>query len=148
MKEVLLQSVVIVALSVVGGVATKIWHPYAPVAKVSAGTLGEGEISVADALRWSGEDKVVWIDARSRAEFEKAHAPGAFLLNEAEWNELLWDSGPELMEMSDKRYVVYCGNMDCHASIKIAEKLRERGFYEVLVLKGGWPALEAALKSP
>ncbi len=148
MKAVFVQCLVLLALSVTGGVATRIWHPYAPVPKASSSVLAEGEVTVAEALRWSAEGKVVWIDARPRAEFDKKHAPGAFLLNEAEWQDLLWESGPELMEMGEKRYVVYCGNKDCHASVKIAEKLRERGFYEVFVLKGGWPALEVALKIP
>ncbi len=145
MKKLLVQVLALVALSVAGGLATLKWHPYAPQPRTSELTAGEGEVLVADALRWLAEGSLVWIDARPRAEFDVKHAPGAYLLNEAEWDDLLWESGPELMEMADKHYVVYCGNKDCHASAKVAEKLRDRGFYEVHVLKGGWPALEAAL---
>jgi rhodanese-related sulfurtransferase len=148
MRRLMIQILVLLALSVVGGLATKRWHPYAPVPKSPSNVAGEGEVLVEEALRWNGEGQVVWIDARSRKEFDQGHAPGAFRLNEAEWDDLLWESGPELMEIGDKRFVVYCGNKDCHASNKVAEKLRERGFIGVFVLRGGWPALKAALGPP
>jgi len=148
MKAVFLQSLLLLALSVAGGVATILWHPYAPQPKSPIGRAGPGEVLVGEALRWSAEDKVVWIDARPRAEYEKKHAPDAYLINEAEWDDLMWESGPELMALTDKQFVVYCGNEDCLASTQIAEKLRARGFIGVYVLKGGWPALETALGFP
>jgi len=148
MKKLALQVLALLALSMAGGLATRLWHPYAPVPRTSSEFAGEGEVLVADALRAHGEGQVVWIDARPRAEFDKDHAPGAYLLNEAEWDDLLWESGPELMEIADKRFVIYCGNEDCQASKKVAEKMRERGFVGVLVLKGGWPALQAGLGRP
>lgn len=84
----------------------------------------------------------LWLDARSRADFEAAHVPGAVLLNEDEWEAQL----PAVMERWDGRQamLVYCGGESCHASDAVARRLRrELGDVKVLVLSGGWPAWQA-----
>ena len=44
-------------------------------------------VSVDQARSWN--DNVMWVDARPADEFESDHIPGAILLNEDSWNELL-----------------------------------------------------------
>lgn len=95
--------------------------------------VAEARLKYADAL---------WLDARSRTDFEAAHVPGAVLLNEDEWEAQL----PAVMERWDGRQtmLVYCGGESCHASDAVARRLRrELGEVNVLVLSGGWPAWQA-----
>ena len=98
-------------------------------------------VSVDQVQRWG--DNVMWTDARPDAEFEHDHIPGAILLNEDSWNELL----PLFLEQwsPDKRVVVYCSAQSCNASAEVARRLREeaqlkdnQGKNCVFVLEGGW----------
>jgi rhodanese-related sulfurtransferase len=96
-----------------------------------------GEVTIAIVHSWG--DRVLWVDARSRAKYEHAHIPGAVLLNEEEWNSLVakfldvWDP--------DVPVVVYCDGGSCDASHAIADRLRkELNIEKVHVLKGGWSA--------
>ena len=104
--------------------------------------MGDYEITLEKALQWQRADNIVWIDARTREQFDSGHRQGAFLLNEQEWNNP--DTFIELTHRSDKRFVVYCNLRKCKASKKIADEMRARGFPEVFVLKGGWEVLKDA----
>lgn len=105
----------------------------------SAGGSGD-EVTVEEVREWPA---VLWVDARSRAMFEKRHIPGAVLLNAAEWDDLLtaffdaWNP--------DVPVVVYCDSASCDASHAVAARMRETvGLEDVHVLKGGWEAWRAA----
>ena len=96
-----------------------------------------GEVTLVTVHNWG--DHVLWVDARTRAKYERAHIPGAVLLNEDEWDKLVpafldaWDP--------DVPVVVYCDGGSCDASHAIAERLRkELKIEKVHVLKGGWSA--------
>jgi rhodanese-related sulfurtransferase len=97
-----------------------------------------GEVTLATVHHWG--DRVLWVDARSREKYDRAHIPGAVLLNEDEWSTLLpafidaWDP--------DVPVVVYCDGGSCDASHAIAERLREEipQIQKLHVLKGGWSA--------
>ena len=100
----------------------------------------EGEVMLETVLGWG--ERVQWVDARPRAKFDREHIPGAVLLNEDEWDQLVpgflneWD--PE------KKIVIYCDGGACEASHAVAKKLREEmQLSEVWVLKGGWDAWQA-----
>lgn len=87
-------------------------------------------------------EKVLWVDARPRQEFEKGHIEGAVLLNEDEWGGLVahflneWDP--------DKPIVVYCDGAGCQASKSVASRLlTELQLENVHVLKGGWKTWRA-----
>jgi 3-mercaptopyruvate sulfurtransferase SseA len=89
------------------------------------------------------EAKVLWVDARSREDFEAGHVPGARMLNEDAWDELLpgvlnaWEEGMLV--------VVYCGSSGCQTSRQIVQRLREEvGLEDVVALKGGWEGWIAA----
>jgi len=98
-------------------------------------------VNVDQARRWG--DKVMWVDARAAEEFENDHIPGAILLNEDDWNELL----PQFLGQwsPDKRVVVYCSAESCNAAVEVARRLREEAQLKdndgkncVFVLDGGW----------
>ncbi len=107
------------------------WHAQEP--------LAPGEVRLATARMWG--DQVQWVDARSRAKFERTHIPGALLLNEDEWDKLV---GPFLDAWdADKTLIVYCDGGSCEASQAVAERIRtELKIGGVYVLKGGWAAWE------
>lgn len=92
-------------------------------------------VTVAEAQSWG--DKALWVDARTDEQFNAAHVPGALQLNEDRWDELLH----EMLGVwsADKKVVVYCSRLTCHASHEVAERLRkEAGLKNVYVLDGGW----------
>jgi rhodanese-related sulfurtransferase len=94
-------------------------------------------VTIAQARGWG--DGAIWIDARPQEEFEREHVPGALLLNEDRWNELL----PQVLAVwaPEKRVVVYCSSESCGSSREIAHRLRkEAGLTNVFVLEGGWEA--------
>jgi rhodanese-related sulfurtransferase len=84
-------------------------------------------------------DTAIWVDARPDDDFANDHIPGALLLNEDRWNELLpqflaaWTPG--------KKIIVYCSSLSCNASREVARRLRkEAQVSDVFVLEGGWEA--------
>ncbi len=114
------------AFSLLSGTASPPWR---------APELAPGEIRAEDA---SALDPV-WVDARSAAEYEAGHIPGAVLLEEAEWETGLlrlletWTPGRVI--------VVYCGSEDCGTSRRVADALDAAlGGAEIYTLQGGWEA--------
>jgi rhodanese-related sulfurtransferase len=101
--------------------------------------LAPGEVRLATVLMWG--ESVQWVDARSRAKYERTHIPGALLLNEDEWEKLV---GPFLDAWdADRTLVVYCDGGSCETSQAVAERIRnELKIGGVYVLKGGWAAWE------
>jgi len=94
-------------------------------------------VTVAQALSWG--ENVIWVDARPEEEFGRDHVPGAILLNEDRWNELL----PQFLQnwSPEKRIVVYCSSQSCNASREVAKRLRDQAqLKNVFVLQGGWEA--------
>jgi rhodanese-related sulfurtransferase len=94
------------------------------------------EIVDLDLVRsWDGN--VIWVDARPDNEYEQDHIPGALLVNEDRWNELL---PPFLAQWSpEKKVVVYCSTKSCNLAGDVARRLREEAqLQNVFVLEGGW----------
>ncbi|MBE2180962.1 MAG: rhodanese-like domain-containing protein [Chthoniobacterales bacterium] len=125
----------IVSAAALLAAANFVFNPNRPAAAEDA--LQEGEIRLKDAA--ASRSPVLWIDARPQSEFDRGHVPGAMLLNEDHWDDLL----PAVLEawMPGRPLVVYCGSEGCRASHQVAERLRvEAGLPDVHVLKGGWEA--------
>ena len=92
-------------------------------------------VTLTQARAWG--ENTIWVDARPDAEFEREHIPGAVLLNEDRWNELL----PQFLVTwsPEKRVVVYCSSQSCNASREVARRLRDEAqLKNVFVLQGGW----------
>ena len=100
--------------------------------------LAENEVNLETVRTWG--DKVLWVDARPRAKFEREHIPGAVLLNEDEWVRLV---GPFLDEWEpEKNIVVYCDGGSCDASQAVARRIKTELQVDspVWVLHEGWDA--------
>lgn len=135
MRSLLRQSLVILGLALLpaGGEALYLrdkisWH-----SRVAESDM----VSVDLARNWGAG--VIWVDARPDAEFERDHVPGAVLLNEDRWNELL----PQFLRQQwspEKKIVVYCSSQSCNLAGDVARRLREEAKLpnEIRVLKGGW----------
>ena len=125
------------------GLAIYMWHPERPALYLVPNQLRDDEIMLDKVLEWDADKGVVWIAARSRANFDKYRVKGAYLLNEMEdFYSLLEPIWSEIQNKSDLPFIVYCSSESCLASRKVAEKLRESvGVSEVYILKGGEKSL-------
>jgi rhodanese-related sulfurtransferase len=140
-RPLLRQSLVLLGLAVLPGLGQAVYYRD----KVSWQTpIAASEmVTLAQARGWS--DGAIWVDARPQDDFEREHVPGALLLNEDRWNELL----PAMLAAwtPAKRVVVYCSAEGCGASREVAHRLRkEAGLANVFVLEGGWEAWRAEKK--
>ena len=91
----------------------------------------------------SSKQPVLWVDARSEADYSAGHIPGALLLNEDSWDDLL----PQVLQtwQPDTPIIVYCSSKTCHTSEEVAQRLRkEVGLPVVQFLRGGWEAWKEA----
>ena len=93
---------------------------------------------------------VVWVDARSRAEWEKSGVPGSMLWNLDPSEDMQAFEADAAMRIAvNPRVIVYCGDENCGVSRQIAGRIRDLGFgAEVSVLHGGWRALREAGRVP
>lgn len=135
MSAVLRQSLLLLALAVLPAAGDALyyrdklsWH-----SRLASSEM----VTVAEARAWGGN--AIWVDARPDADFESEHVPGAILLNEDRWNELL----PQFLQQSwspEKKVVVYCSSESCNLAGDVARRLREEAKLpnEVRVLEGGW----------
>jgi len=133
-KSALLRQVsLLVALALVPAIGQAIyfrnkvsWQSPVPVSEI---------VTLTQARSWG--ENAIWVDARPDEEFAHEHVPGAILLNEDHWNDLV---GPFLATWSpDKKVVVYCSSQSCNASREVARRLRDEAqLKNVFVLEGGW----------
>jgi len=129
------QILILAALALAPGVGEAIYFRQ----KISwqSSILPSELVTVDQARTWAGN--AIWVDARSDEEFARDHVPGALLLNEDRWNELL----PQFLTVwsPGKKVVVYCSSLSCNASREVARRLRkEAQLSDVFVLEGGWEA--------
>jgi len=127
------QAIILAALALLPGIGEAIyfrdkvsWQSPIPISEM---------VTLTQARAWDGD--AIWVDARPDAEFEREHIPGAVLLNEDSWNELL----PQFLAAwsPEKRVVVYCSSQSCNASREVARRLRDEAqLKNVFVLQGGW----------
>jgi rhodanese-related sulfurtransferase len=118
-------------------VATAWWHPRAPASQAPAEATAAS--SYADFR--ARHPNALWLDARSPVAFARSHLVGALNLAEDDWERGFhalverWDGARPL--------VVYCDDALCHASEKVATRLRtELGAdARIVVFKPGVRAL-------
>lgn len=136
-------ALLLLALTILAAVATHAWHPKAPAWYLTQEPLKDDEVDIQTIQsRWQGN--VMWIDARLREHFDKAHIPGALLLNDQERDALLIEHIEKLQD-NTKPVVIYCDGHACQASRKMRTYLMETmAMQNVWVLRGGWPAWEKA----
>lgn len=137
-----LASIGIVALTAAGGT---FWIKGPPLRVVlcDPATLKPDEVCL---QQISSSDKVLWVDARHRKDWEKNGLPGSVLWNldsEEDMQAFEADVAPRIIETP--RVIVYCGDENCGLSRQVANRIRELQLgAEVSVLHGGWRALSEA----
>src|SRR5213083_686974 len=129
------QALVLAALALVPGLVQAIYSGD----KVSwrSHVAASEMVTVTQARAWG--ENAIWVDARPDNEFARDHVPGALLLNEDRWSELL----PQFLAAwsQEKKVVVYCSSQSCNASREVARRLRnDAQLKNVFVLEGGWEA--------
>lgn len=89
---------------------------------------------------------VVWVDARSRADWQKNGLPGSLLWNlDPTEDAAAFEAEVAIQIAETPRAIVYCGDENCGVSRQVAERIRALGLEaEVSVLHGGWRALHEA----
>ena len=85
-------------------------------------------------------DKILWVDARHRKDWEKNGLPGSVLWNldsDEDMQAFEADVAPRIIETP--RVIVYCGDENCGLSRQVANRIRDLQLgAEVSVLHGGW----------
>jgi rhodanese-related sulfurtransferase len=122
----------LIALGLAG--VTAAIHPKRP--SFLAPPREPNEVTLTQTAQWGGT--VLWVDARSEAEFASGHIPDAISLNFENWP----DEFPKFLDhySSGQRVVVYCSATSCQLSREIAAKLKASGVAEAYFLEGGWEA--------
>ena len=137
MKALLRQSVALLALALLPAAVQALYFrdriPWQ--SRVAESDL----VSVEMARGWGAS--ALWVDARPAEEFERDHIPGAVLLNEDRWSELL----PQFLATQwspEKKIIVYCSAESCNLAEDVARRLRKEAKLpnEIRILKGGWEA--------
>jgi rhodanese-related sulfurtransferase len=85
---------------------------------------------------------VIWIDARSKMDYDSGHTSEAILINESNWDDGILNL-MNVWLINARPIVVYCSSAQCNSSKRIATQLRDAlPEAEVYSLKGGWEAWE------
>ncbi|MEO5916149.1 MAG: rhodanese-like domain-containing protein [Luteolibacter sp.] len=94
----------------------------------------------------SPDQKILWVDARHRKDWEKNGLPGSVLWNlDSEEDMQAFEADIATRIMETPRVIVYCGDENCGLSRQVAERIRSLQLgAEVSVLHGGWRALSEA----
>lgn len=105
------------------------------------------EIIDLDRLRQLMEEKrVVIFDVRPNIFFKMGHIPGAHSLQEKEFDtdlnaaKLLINNALE----DHKQIIVYCSGTHCSDAAKVAKKLSDLGYGNLIVFESGWEAWQEA----
>jgi len=142
MRRTLIQALVLLALSASVAAATAWLHPRAP-AWFLTETADRWDLPVEEVVGLG--DDILWIDARKESEFAAGHFPGAILLNDERWGDLLFEHQDRLQAAVGKPVVIYCDGSGCERSRHVAERLRELlGMEPVYVLRGDWRKVDIA----
>jgi rhodanese-related sulfurtransferase len=94
------------------------------------------EISLSEATNLFNKGETVFIDARSRAEYDAGHIKGAKSLpyKEADWKFIEAMAGVS----EESAVITYCDGETCELSMELTVFLRNAGYKNVRVLSNGW----------
>jgi rhodanese-related sulfurtransferase len=101
------------------------------------------EICLSEITNPSG---ILWVDARSRAVWQKNGLPGSILWNLDPAEDMLaFEANNAEKIAAAQKVIIYCGDENCGVSRQVAERIRQLDLGpQVLVLNGGWRALKDA----
>jgi len=95
-------------------------------------------ITLDEAKRLQANRHVVFVDGRSQLEWDQSHIPGAIALPLGDFEKDFPLEEKALRKA--KILVAYCHGKGCHLSDGLAQKLVDKGFRNVAVFWGGFPA--------
>jgi rhodanese-related sulfurtransferase len=95
----------------------------------------EGMVDNWDITDYLNRSDVLFVDARTRAEFAEGHIPGSFNLPVGEVDNLVFD----FMDLhpQDMELVIYCSGPECHDAPDLAKILTEYGYQNIKVYWNG-----------
>lgn len=101
--------------------------------------LRDDEICLADV-----KGNVLWVDARSRSEWEKNSFKGSILWNmDPKEDANLFEAEAMPHILAAEMVVIYCGSEKCDTSREVAGRVRRMDLGRpVKVLHGGWDAIK------
>lgn len=103
---------------------------------------GVPTLNLAQAYELFQQGQALFIDARNSEEYAELHIPGAVNLSPLDLKE------PGARPLADipkgRQLVVYCGQINCDAALKVAENLQASGFGRVAAFLGGFQAWDQA----
>lgn len=128
------RSALLFLMSLLGASLSGLWYGPAIIWREPPVT---GALSLAEARQLAAQEPLLWLDARSKAAYQRAHLPNALWLSEDAWQSGLdrflqaWEPG--------RAVIVYCDQRGCRASDRVATRLRkETGFARIHVLQDDW----------
>ena len=88
----------------------------------------------------------LWVDARSRAAWQKNGLPESVLWNLDPTEDMqAFEAGNAEKIAAAQKVIIYCGDENCGISRQVAERIRQLDLGPpILVLSGGWRALKDA----
>lgn len=144
MRSVLFQSSALVVLALLAaGITWRVKGPPQRTLSCDEKVLKPGEVCLTSVHQQSG---ILWIDARSRADWSKNGHPDAVLWNLDPAEDAQAMEATVMNRLMDARLVViYCSDDSCGTSHQVAARVRQLGVApDVVVLFGGWRALKEA----
>jgi rhodanese-related sulfurtransferase len=94
-------------------------------------------LSLSEAYEYYSSGEAVFVDARSRADYERERIAGAISLPESDFAEAYLSASQFLTP--EAHLVVYCQGRECDESMIVQEMLVEMGYTRVDVFLGGIP---------
>jgi rhodanese-related sulfurtransferase len=101
------------------------------------GVEGIRFIGIDEVIAWI-EEGAILIDARTGAEYEEGHIPGAILFDYYEMGRYMQEALP-LLDPA-RRTIVYCYGPDCEDAEFLSRELYMLGFTDLFVFGGGYEA--------
>lgn len=93
------------------------------------------EIDLTTALRLRKTPGVLFVDARSRAEFETGHIPGAINIPAKDFEGV--EPGLKVSLEKAAKVVTYCSDAGCDEALEVAEMLHDLLNRPILLFAGG-----------
>jgi rhodanese-related sulfurtransferase len=82
------------------------------------------------------DSSIIFVDARSTADYEAGHIPRAISMPISEFDSKFPEF--QMKVAPDQKIVAYCTGMQCHDSHDLAERLKENGYTNIRVYSRGF----------
>jgi rhodanese-related sulfurtransferase len=149
-SNIIREIIYIILISLIISIITNIFHPgglslftsYSPLGpemEQNSGVIeGPNPIVIEEAASFHNDPSFVFVDARSKADFDACHIENAINLPEHSFEKCV----DEFMNTTDinQSIITYCSSLDCPLASHLAEKLFFLGFAKVYYLIGGLDA--------